>query len=266
MNASEAADIISQIVVNAGRIKGADLARELRRRVPSWKPGDFAVANLREFVGRFVKSVHVSGRSGMDLWYEPLAEQGALREATGLDFWRIWASPKSPYALALTEREGNVKPITRDSSPAPGVFILEPSSTECHLQIARDFLRDNEVDSPTLTNAIDAVSPHWWQRWYSEIKKVGLASSWNEYRREKLEAELKKAISAIALSEGAAMNAIRQIVTDSWGKEAEKNSKDRSSDLRRAVIQAIERMSEEELRELRLPVGLVADAMRSRNA
>ena len=142
VNVVEIADAIRSFVAT-GPLPGSRLAGTLKSQFPEWNPADFGVRTLREFVSTLVPGVVVAGRSGMDVIYAlegtDVDTPGPPPPANG-DYWRIWVSPNSPYAIAVDRAQLTLRAVPRAAHAESGSILLAPPSSEVHRSFARDFL------------------------------------------------------------------------------------------------------------------------------
>lgn len=269
MELSEAVSAVSALVSGAGDITGAQLSRALKARLPDFNPRHYRTASLRLFIAEHVPSVVVVGRAGLDPIYRwgPLP---ASRPAPGTraNLWQTWVSPNAPFVLAIDRDQGEVTACARGTSPAAGVVHLAPPSVGFHRKMALDFL-----DQQPHTDDIDALRDlakdeqraTWWQPWFAALRKMGLGKDWNAYRVVRLRNELECQLTQAALSHHAvekALSVIQPPTQHSTPEPVVVATVDHrgASALQRVAIAAVLRMSDDELRELKLPLGLVLDA------
>lgn len=283
------ADISGDIVdiVANGQVQGGRLGHELRSRHPGWSAADVGARNLRDFIERFVPGVKVVGHAGLDVVYGPsnsepgssaLADTAAVgdRPATGnMNLWRIWVSPNSPYAIAVDHETGRVTTMARDGSGNEQIAKLEPASQVMHREIAREFINGLDGSAASrLTTALDAPGDDWWQSWFSEIQSSGLSERWQRHRTSALDAGLKESIKLLQLTDLASELVYEAVCDDRLVRRVTAKSslvpsavhRSPPSDLLTIVAAVVQQMSLHDLRELKLPVGLVLDIVQRHKA
>lgn len=272
VNVVEIADAIRSQVAT-GPLAGSRLAGSLKSQFPDWNPADFGVRTLREFVTSLVPGVVVAGRSGMDVVYalEGADVPGPPPPNPVGDFWRIWVSPNSPYAIGVDRSNLAVRAVPRAAEAEPGLLILAPPSPEVHRTIARDFLSKlPPEDRVSLEAAVDSPHEQWWQEWNQALTEPDLAESWNRYRHGAFDACLAEALIAEGLEQPAVETVLetlrrqRASRTTARIKEARGTESQYPGDrdeLVRIVTGAVQRMSATELREIKLPLGVVLDML-----
>ncbi len=270
-NVQDIADAIREIVREAGRVTGAQLAVALRRRVPGWKPSEFGVRTQRAFISTHVPDVVVVARSGLDTVYgrkdaEPKPE-GASPSAA--DFWRIWVSPNSPFAIWVDRTDYGLHAAPRRSLVPPEQLLLEPPPIAAHRQFAREFLADfSGPMRDDLQAALADPSNEWRQRWYGALRNTEYLRAWNAFRRQRFEDLLATSLQMAGI-DASHIEGILNLVKKSHVSNVEPQLRPSAPapsnltdpDLRSLVVDVIRNMSTTELRELRLPVGLVLDAI-----
>lgn len=277
----EISNAIRDIVAAGGQVPGSRLSAELKERSPGWTPAEFGFRSLRKFVDAHVPGVVVVGRSGMDVMYgltgsepPPARSPGVAQVPTSdPDFWRIWVSPNSPFALVVSRAGADIKAVRRGESPAPaGHLLLEPPGIDVHRSIARHFLETVPEDlKARLLAALEKSSDSWWQTWLRELRGSAHLGGWNTFRRSAFENRLREQLSAAAVSERDIEHALaairdRHLAVAPRKRRASPGVDVSSADvdaLRRVVLDAVQQMSPAELRDLRLPLGVVLDVLAS---
>lgn len=268
---TEVSEVVRRLVSDAGEAVGAKLAMDLKAAVPDWSAANYGCRSLSDFVVTHVPGVVVAGRSGMDVVYRP-ATAAASGERAGTadtlalpgDTWRTWVSPASPFALAVNAADGSTLVLKRTDEVPDGHVLVEPANAEDHRVIALDFLGHvPESAHELLRDIIESPEQRWWRHWLSEMEKLGQLSAWNSYRHDRLRRLLKTRLEAAGITEPvreAAAQAVAQGRLPRPGKARVRETRNMVG-VRAIVASVIGRMSDEELRDLRLPVGLVLDVL-----
>lgn len=265
--------------VQAGPVQGSQLAQRIRRESPDWTPEGEGARSLRDFVDRFVDGVAVVGRSGMDVLYGiagdsadppagPVLASGALED---VNLWRVWVSPRSPFALSVGLAEGSVSQVPRGATSEAGTVELEPATQEFHEEMARGFATDHAHDGPALLPLVGA-SDGWWHGWQRTVKSMNLESTWHEYRSRALETHLRECLERSNVVGDSAERAMAAVVRDRSiarsprrVKPAQPPSAERAL-LEAVLLSAIQRMEVSDLRDLKVPVGVLLDAVADRTS
>ncbi len=274
-NVQEIGSAIKEIVEASGQIPGSRLSTALKARVPGWSPADFRLRSLREFIATHVTDVVVAGRSGMDVIYAlagavPAAPIVATPPMAEVDFWRVWVSPNSPHALAVDRTGVGILAVPRRGAVSSSQLLLEPPGVDVHRDVAKAFLAT--VPPPlqaSLKAVLDSRSDAWWQAWLRELRGTEHLSGWNTFRRQQLEDRLAAVLREAGLEQTSVdgvLNLIRErhVVASPRSRRTISGGSafhDGDTALRRLVIEAAQRMSAAELRELRLPLGIVLDVL-----
>ncbi len=254
---------------------GADcgqLAQQIRTEFPTWTPEGDGARNLRDFIERSVGGVGVVGRSGLDVIYGPAVEP-AMQEPTvaeqDVNLWRVWVSPNSPLVLSIATESANVTGVPRSWSPRKGWARIEPAPHEVHEEIAREFAQSLGARQEHL-EVIVGRAAGWWRDWQSELRGLGLDSAWLEFRSGALEARLRTALEG-HLTGNLIERAMGQVVGDRsrvrqtsvLRTESQRRSR---SDLEQILLLAIRRMDVSDLRDLKIPVGVLLDVLDGRSS
>ncbi len=259
--------------VRGGSTQGSQLAHMLRSQYPDWTPQQAGARNLRDFVERFVEGVTVIGRSGMDVIYGVVAQDGSSLHAPSagdrgdVNLWRIWVSPNSPYALAVDPGSGDVIDVPRSTSASEGHVRLEPAPQDAHQEIAQGFARRFEAQHDALVGRI-GTSDGWWRDWQRVVRSLGLEPAWHEYRSAELEERLRSTLGVLGLSGEAFDRALGVIVRDRSRRRSDSSSQQRAPtehlDLQAILLDAIPKMDTSDLRQLKIPVGVLLDVIEQR--
>ena len=140
------AKTINNLVSARKPISGSQLAPLVKETVSNWNPSQFGVRNLREFIAKYVPSVEVVSRLGLDVVYAPIGSvqdqpKAAMPVVGSPDFWRVWVSPNSPYLLVVDRANAKLRAINRgDQSIGATEMFLESPSVDVHREIAHAFV------------------------------------------------------------------------------------------------------------------------------
>jgi len=268
------ASTIKEIVEEGGQVHGSRLSAALKGRFPSFSPADFNSRSLREFIATHVTDVVVTGRSGMDVVYGLGGAASTVPLATAplpaeVDFWRVWVSPNSPHALAVDRTGTEIRAISRREPVSSGQLRVDPVGVDAHREVAKAFLSNVPLPlQERLRAVLISSSETWWRDWLREIRGTGKLVEWNAFRRRQLEDLLAARLRDAGLTEVAAERVL-ELVRErhaSAGPHPRRAplglyAPDDVAAIRRVVTEAAQHMSVSELRELRLPLGLVLDAL-----
>ncbi|HGM4946146.1 hypothetical protein I5T87_08815 [Stenotrophomonas maltophilia] len=257
--------IQAEIAADSG-IAGAELTRRLRERWPEWSPLALGSKTLRSFITDNLPGIGVVGQRGLDPVYGVTSSSGA--ESRDENLWRIWASPGSPCSLVISPHDGQLGVVGRTEAAPEGGVKLSAPGVEAHRQIARDFLEHQFQGASSDLEPLIGSGTHWWQQWMKEVKKRGISASWGQFRFHRLLALFSAELASrgvVGAAEGAAIVQLRgsmQGETSSIHTSEPQTGSNSLSQLRQIAIGAIERMSEEQLRQLKVPLGSVLDALK----
>lgn len=276
--AQEIAMAVKSIVAEAGPLPGSRLAGMVKERFPEWNPADFEVRNLREFISAHVSEVVVAGRSGMDVIYASgamtvIPTDPSLAVQDDVDFWRVWVSPNSPYRLSVDRTTAALHALRRGVSAGSDELVLDPPGIDIHRSVAQEFLPGLPIDLQARLKAVlDAGSSQWWQSWVSELRASDRLLSWNTFRHEKFEKQMSDRLRAEGMEQATIDRVLETVqrrpaaARPGARRISALKERDDRGELRRIVAESIQRMSVAELRELRLPIGIVLDVLATLNA
>lgn len=278
---SDVARTISSIIRTHPKqsVVGSDLVILIRQKHPDFRPLDYDCRNVREFVRRFVADVYESARKGLDIVYSPspvviMSSTTAAQQpqettqpreddnaVVDAQVWKTFVSPNSEYRLF-------VHPITRafrmmhaktETPEAPWIEV-PPCPPATHLDIARRFVATlPEGEAKTrLTGAL--YEGVWWVPFFALARALKVDKEWNAFRTRELRAELRRTVTSLGVMFPAGVGfRMEQPQTEAVA------ARSAGSDLvKRLAHSAIDKMSEADLRELRLPLGVIIDELRQR--
>lgn len=186
------------------------------------------------------------------------------------NFWRIWLSPNSPFAIAIDRASGSVVAIAREVDADDLTAKLEPPSQARHLEIAREFVQGIEGEAANeLTAILDNGGDDWWQPWFRKVQSIGAGERWHRHRTFAFEAVLKDSLQSLGLTTPIFDRVFATISKDRFARRPavhtgspaiDRELSDRGA-LLRVVAAAVQQMSVSDLRDLKLPVGIVLDVI-----
>ena len=217
----------------------------------------------------------ILGRTGMDVLYGPaVSTETGADHAEQVDYWRIWVSPHSPLSIAIARDDLSLRAVNRGLPVESDKVVLSPPGPDAHRAMATSFLSDvPETARLALQATLESDSDQWWQAWNRELRVFGLSEVWSKFRIGTFHDLLDNALQATGFEQSAVSRisaAIRRrrptLRSHHQGREVAPET-DASEDrdlLLRVVTEALNRLTIAELRELRLPVGAVVDALSQR--
>ena len=258
--------------------------------------------SLRDFINRYAPSVQVVGRSGADYYYalgsdigdqDPSSNAGTTEHAfhkpqtesavapLALDFhsssssikidpavWKTFVSPQGHYRLYGNRASRHVAVTGPEQAELqyPWEFI-PPCSVEEHLRIAADFVSaiSDLAQREKLTQALATGSgPN--SGFYQAVLALGLGSAWTKFRHRRLLEQLEHVFVRRGMAfpptlDRALLNEYRLSAPSTSSRPGRMPSPTSTKDV---VIAAVQRMADSDLRELKLPIGIVLDLLSQR--
>ncbi len=277
------AKLIEHLVREPNGLQGAKLADRLRQGMRGFAPADYGARNIKEFIESNVPEISVVGRAGADVIYalrtnrEPSETPAVGRQQLPvgampqLSLWTVWATPTTSYAIDI-DAEGCAL-VVRPSEVTHQ--RLNSLAAERHRQIAESFLdKFGTTLEPEQLSRLSAAAQlplnHWWSAW---IKALNWASATNEtwlrFRMEYLQISLDEDLSTLELSPEARLRAGRSIRESRRPRQTfnvnnrigDRLSVPNRSRLLQIVLEAVNTLDEADLRQIKLPVGIVFDIM-----
>lgn len=268
---------------NPRPLRGGELSVLVKASFPGFNPIAFASRNLRDFIRKNLSDeISEVGKSGADILYglrerqhelfkltpppveappPPTSDQRASLSQllTNPRIWKTFASPETPYRLYVVPSSGVVRVVKPNESPDPSWHEIRPISGEVLLQIAKDFIA--EVPEPqrgTLLITLD--QPRWWFPYFDLLRTFGLKWRWVLYRRRRIADEFERALQKLP----SMPSQPREALEAEQRPLAATSSQQPASLMRRIASEAVQRMTDSELRALNLPLGYVVDSLTTR--
>lgn len=238
---------------------------------------------LKSFVKRFCPpeiEIILGGRGQDDsyrLTTAPSADQqGAtvlpVSEATESP-WSAFASSDSLGTLRLHRETGQMEVVSTSAEPAAVPWIEIPKvTTDEYRQVASAFLSQiGDTDRSHFAALLDL--PEFWDRWFAETRAFAggkYLRAWLSFRFHKLCEIFVTRLKEANIGTDLALNYLERL------KQSKKSKKDarrdqatephhQESNLRRVAAAAVAAMTDEDLRRVWLPLGVVSDALRRSN-
>ncbi|HXA16747.1 MAG TPA: hypothetical protein VN380_07140 [Thermoanaerobaculia bacterium] len=230
---------------------------------------------LRRFVHEFCAgSIEWRGKSGLDdIFGIPGQEpEAATRQShTPLDptYFRAWHAFTRPdyHDVAAINITGDLIVVDSKSAVPDGYKRVDGLTDENYREMARDFAKNQDASVASKLEAIIA-KPKFWRDWLSALDGLALAPSWRRLRLQRLEQIVKTKLLAAGVQAGEA-NLIWLRLRAARKPETSESKAIRElpmapyqiSHLRDIAHLTIDRLSDTELREIRFPLGAMADAV-----
>jgi hypothetical protein len=263
------------------QINGSALGWAIRKEFPVDIKARYG--SLRRFIDRYcAEEIKWIGKSGDNDLYtlksntesfgppDNATTSPSRTEESVNSFWKVFNNPKVKEGLILNTSTGDLG-IGNDNEPLPEQFIqVEKVTSEEYRRIAFDFLpklADSKRSEFRQVLSIDDFWPNW-SLLVRKYRRQGVFREWLKWRDDKVceifQNRLKGQVSEPICEQ--ALRNLRDSLQKAPKPTRSKPSTDRSldkrdGDLRRIIHAAIDKMSDEELRLIRLPVGIVADLL-----
>lgn len=266
------------------RLFGAVLGNRLRaEKARTIK--DYGFPNLSDFVKRYMAS-EVSQTVGVSDTIFQLNESATSTPAAGptapllvsglpnIDLLRVWKSPRSSYAIAVRRSDGTARAVSVQSHSNDDEVVLTPPSSDAHEAIARSFVEQLPAQhQEEFRSRIDERNPFWWREWETlfNARFPEERSKWLKFRETHLLDQLDTALKAEGMSEDAVLTARDTVRRSRMTKRSVASGAPApgripgadGSAFRQAVLATVEQLSDEELRRIWLPAGVLYELLRT---
>jgi hypothetical protein len=258
---------------------GVRLGAALKATFPAFVPAQYQCKNLRQFIKKHVPAVAEIEYSGVDVLYgltNPDDVRPAETRVAGIEnnspvislpidiiAWKAYSNPSYPFSVAANPTTGEIKAIgQRDAIQPPWISIPKVSS-DTHRKIASEFVNNLQDPSRSVLQNVLA-GDQWYVSFFGTTKRLELSRQWGLYKREHLIRLFTEALHShgiVAAAPAAPKHDLR--VARNFSKRAtdpKRNGRD-DDQLRELVSRLALALPIDELRALRLPIGLVLDAV-----
>jgi hypothetical protein len=267
---------------------GSYLGLVLRRRWP-----DLNVKAQFGGLRRFVRE-HGDGqiefrgnRGGDDVFAVPGAAPLAglvAAAASGPMYLRAWhaiTKPGDRDIAAVNASTGEVVVVGANGQVPEGYRRVDGLTEKDYREMARTFVSAIDGANSHELESVISTDGNFWDAWLQAISKAGLARDWRKWRLQRLEAIVKdKLIAAGVPSEetGAIWSRLREATRKSRtaasasgggvapqrfdaGARSLATAAGSASQIRTIAHLTIDRLGESELRDIRFPLGAIADVL-----
>jgi hypothetical protein len=292
VTSEEVASNISSLIESSRnqKITGVELSVLVRHKFPDFLPDRHGCRNLRGFIQRFAPAITEVGRSGADVVYgvrrstdtpkssytevsdttPPVATPAAIGARPDAyissTVWKTFVTPVSPFKLYANTETGAFEVIPPGGESLQSPWVQIPScSAEVLRQIARDFIASlsDEPSQKALESTL-TQSGLWWNNYYSVSQQLGLEWRWKQYRRRRIVHELESSLKqhCVPLAGMLAASSNRRSTQQPLpARPTTAAGLSEDSRLRSLAIEVVRKMQISELRELKVPLGYVIDAL-----
>lgn len=254
------------------RLSGADLGNRLRAHTGRTVK-ELGYPNLAEFVRvqlagqvSMVQSsadlvFHLTSASAVAPEHVPMPTSAPPLEV--IDLRKVWKSPRGLFTIRVRRSDGSVRSASSSAPPSDDEVELVPPSAEQHRHIGRRFLEANVPEERRQPFAVqlDTNERAWWLGWEQLFRSTGpnVRQDWLRFREAELMALLDAALRDSGLTEEIRRKAREAI--DRTRTRARHDDLRPDDGLRQALVATLQQMSDEDLRRVWVPAGLLRDAL-----
>jgi hypothetical protein len=175
--------------------------------------------------------------------------------------------------LAIDKERHVVRSVSQNVPALQTEVKIDAAPPSVHLEIAREFVRDTSyAEDAAILSILNSGSESWWKAWSNAMRSRGQMHSWNAFRRTKLEEQLLAALTRAGLPTVTATTVLQHILQAKQKRPSERSELASPSTsrvletlaVREVVMAVVQGLDSDELRALRLPVGVVVDVIRRR--
>ncbi len=260
-------------------IAGGRLAELLKHHLPGFTVGSYGTKSLRAFIRQ-----HLAGKLdevakvGADIVYglpgaiPPQTQVRATSKGRTIpqEVLRVYRSPNARFELHANRDTGEIRAQPEGSPIQEPCVRINRATPDFLRQVAKHFTsRMPDDNHDRLMRVLDEYPHAWWPAFSSHLREKNLYPAWAAFKdqqlRSKLEAELcSQGVSHSNTSDEQDSTLDEERRPPEFPRRAGSGPDEFSDDLRDVVIRAVQGLPLSELRNLRLPVGDVYDALKHR--
>lgn len=274
------ASFIAEQSRHSKEVRGSALGTAIKQQFPHVDLKT-TYGGLKKFIlNHCADSLQWSHKHGQDDIYthgtEPGRETAIIpspsRPLTDVELWQAFSKPSSPTVIAVHAETGELTIVPSDSSVDAGFIRIDKISLDEYRSIAQDFLpKINSDVRGQLQNALTARN--YWPQWSAVLNRHrsdGIYETWMQWRGEKIIDLLESRLRRVNLPEAIVEGVVRRLTSYSAKVATRRNtlhpdtlhnlaSAHAGVNIREIVHRAVDLMSEEELRRIWLPLGVLID-------
>ena len=285
----ELTKITDKIVEIVGAAEGETMAGvrlgvALKKNFPSFAPAVYQCRNLRLFIKTHVPRIVEKMYTGVDVIYKlasPHPSEQGTSQASPIGApppdpapfvslpadpvtWKAYSNPAYPFMVIANRETGELKAVGEHETPREPWVSIPKLSPAVHHRIATDFVSSLSDGGPktALTNML--AEPQWYVNFFATTRRVALHQQWGLFKREQLIRNFTTALTERGVPTAPAtprhdLSPGRAAFTTRNGAEAKRHP---DAQLRDLVSRLAFTLPIDELRSIRMPIGLVLDAVR----
>ena len=253
---------------------------------------------LKQFIAEECKDeVVLIRKSGSDNVYAHISNVDAPMGIVGNSHsnktspWRAFSNPNLAVDIIVSPETGEIQVWDFESQPPDSFLRVGKLTREDYREMARDFLP--RISQPEVRVQLSDVlkADEFWSQWsliLNSHKNDGVYTSWIRWRNGEIVTRFRAALVSASLPHNIVEMAVRSLEESHVKVPPRESSKfmyprkpvlpeasrDTSSSIQRnnnrqediwaLMHSAIDRMSEDELRQIRLPVGVILDVIKEK--
>ena len=216
--------------------------------------------------------------TGVDVIYKlasaPTSEEGASQATPIPDTapfvslpsdpvtWKAYSNPAYPFMVVANQETGELKAVGEHENPREPWVSIPKLSPTIHHQIANDFVSSLSDGGPktALTNML--AEPQWYVDFLATTRRLALNQQWGKFKREQLIRHFTAALTErdVAAAPRHDLPPGRAQTTTKRTIDIKRHPDD--AQLRELVSRLAFTLPIDELRSIRMPIGLILDAVR----
>lgn len=269
--------IVDFVSSRSGRAAGAEIGQFIKSLGEVWSSHN--VNNLREFINQHVAELRPVEAKGGDVIYaigDRSESQSSVQSenstvggqiTSGIDRSTLWKSFSSPNAYLSVIANPETKQLcsvqrVADFQPEPPWVVLRQLSVEQHAAIARKFIESlDELSREALSEGLENGSGPA-SAFFKKIKDMGLESRWLQFRKNEISQLLRSALADLGISDAVVAPPRRATTPARPSPQRQLPPTNQAAlSLRQLAAAVVSSMDEGDLRNMKVPLGLIFDIL-----
>jgi len=276
--------IISEQAKHSSQITGSVIGLKIRREFPELDMKR-TYGGLRKFIEEYcANEVSWVRKNGGDDIYkhisrlseatniEPTSNSSTTEQSNPPDYWKAFSNPNTKEVVVLDINGGQLSLGTADSTLREFQISINKISRDEYKEMAWRFLP--QVAEPLKNDfrqvlSLDDFWPHWSALMW-KYKHQGIFDEWVKWRNREILSIFETRLRLAEISSDIVAKAIAHLRQRSKKVSPLTSTRTTSatrhlpvSQLRKLIHEAVEKMGDEELRRIWLPLGTLADALKN---
>jgi hypothetical protein len=277
----EIAQFITEKAQTSDELLGSSIGYELKENFPQLDIKkqfgglkrfiqDYCSDQIEFVAKRGLDDVYISKSRVVNQERDKAVSLYRMEATTETDLWKAFSNPNYQSVIAINKGTGDMLVVAPDAELQAELTPVPKVTDEEHRAIARGFVpQSNVYIRQKLASVLD--HQHYWNEWNKVInaQRDGTYRTWIEWRGQQILNLFQRRLESAHLPDELIKAFVRRMSTKLYRNKSTSASLGEHTSptdvspslahLRELVHAAVDLMSEEELRQIKIPVGVVVD-------